>query len=123
MRFSLHPLARADLVRTVEYDECEADPGLTFMEEVHAAVIRLTMNPRIWSPSSVRRRRCRTKRFPFFIDNQVKGNHLEIVAVTNSRRPDYWTGLLNERKAPCETLSTGTATVATPPSRNVQGIL
>lgn len=125
MRFSFHPLARADLIRAVEYyEKCEPGLGLAFMEEVHAAVIRLTMNPRGWSPFTVRTRRCRAKRFPFSIVYRIKGDHREIVAVANSRRrPDYWTGRLNERKASYETPPTGTAAVATSPSLNVQGLL
>jgi hypothetical protein len=125
MNFSFHPLARADLIRAVEYyEECEPGLGVAFMEEVHAAVIRLTMNPRAWSPFTVRTRRCRTKRFPFSIVYQIKGDHLEILAVANSRRrPDFWTGRLNECPAAYGTQASGRTAVMTPPSRNVESLL
>jgi plasmid stabilization system protein ParE len=124
MNFSFHPLARADLIRAVEYSkECEPDLGVAFMEEVRAAVLRLTLAPRAWSAFTVNTRRCRTKRFPFSIVYRLRDDHLEIVAVANSRRrPDYWTGRLNECPATYGTREPGVTASMTPPSRNVESL-
>lgn len=120
MNFRFHPLAHAELIHAVEvYEECEPGLGLAFMEEVHAAITRLTRNPGAWSPFTTRTRRCFTKRFPFSVIYHRKHDHLEIVAVANlRRRPGYWIDRLNECKAPYETQTLGATTKKTSMSLN-----
>ncbi len=83
---------------TAEFDEAaafyaseEPELGEQFSEEVHRTIRRIIEYPDAWTPISRRTRRCRTRKFPYAIIYQVRGNTLLIVGVTHMRRsPNIW---------------------------------
>ena len=84
--------AQAEFTEAVNYYNGQAEGlGLEFSNEVKATILRITEHPEAWSPISKRTRRCRTKRFPYGLIYQVRGNTLLIIAVMHlHREPESW---------------------------------
>ncbi len=52
MNFSFHPLARTELNQAVDYyNDCDADLGYDFLQEVYATINRITQYPEAWLKS------------------------------------------------------------------------
>ena len=84
--------AEAELAEAVAYYN-EQSEGLCyeFAAEVKLTLARIIQFPDAWAKLSPRTRRCRTKRFPYGLVYQVRGDLLLIVAVMHLRRhPDFW---------------------------------
>ena len=84
--------AQAEFTEAVDYYDGQTEGlGLEFSDEVKATILRIIEHPEARSPISKRTRRCRTKRFPYGIIYQVRGNTLPIVAVMHlHREPESW---------------------------------
>jgi plasmid stabilization system protein ParE len=79
--------ARAEFIEAVEYyNEQQEGLGFEFSDEVRSTIERIIQYPEAWSLISKRTRRCRTKRFPFGIIYQVRGETLLIIAVMHLHR-------------------------------------
>jgi len=92
MKIDFLEIAQIELDEVVAYYNNEV-PGLgdAFLAEVLAALERIDVLPEAWHPCSKRSRRCQTRRFPYGIIYQVRGEQILIVAVANlHRKPDYW---------------------------------
>jgi plasmid stabilization system protein ParE len=87
-----HPLARAELLDAAEYYEAQrAHLGERFVTEVDRAIEYVRSFPNAWPRVSPLSRRIRTRRFPYGIVYQTKGDAVHILAVMHlHRRPDYW---------------------------------
>lgn len=85
-------IAEIELKEAIEYYEYEARGlGDIFLQEVLNSLDRISKFPHAWHPCSKRSRRCRTKKFPYGIIYQTRGNEILVVAVANlHRKPDYW---------------------------------
>lgn len=84
--------AQIELDEAIEYYNYEV-PGLgdAFLTEVLNALDRIGNFPEAWHPSSKRTRRCQTRRFPYGVIYQIRGQEILIVAIANlHRKPDYW---------------------------------
>jgi plasmid stabilization system protein ParE len=84
--------ARAEFIEAAEYyNEKQEGLGLEFSDEVRSTIERIIQYPEAWSPISKRTRRCRTKRFPFAVIYQVRGDTLLIIAIMHlHREPQSW---------------------------------
>jgi len=92
MKIDFLEIAQIELDKAVAYYNDEV-PGLggAFLAEVLAALERVDVFPEAWHPCSKRSRRCQTRRFPYGIIYQVRGEQILIIAVANlHRKPDYW---------------------------------
>jgi len=92
MKFSFLEIAQIELDEAIEYYNYEL-PGLgdAFLTEVLSALDRIGEFPEAWSPCSKRTRRCQTRRFPYGVIYQIRGQEILIVAIANlHRKPDYW---------------------------------
>jgi len=82
----------------IEFDEAIAfynqqrdGLGYEFAAEVRDTINRILTHPETWTKLSKRTRRCRTKRFPYGVIYQIRGDRILIVAVAHLRRkPGYW---------------------------------
>ncbi len=73
------------------YNEQQAGLGYDFAKEVADTIARILRYPEAWTKLSKRTRRCRTKRFPYGVVYQNRGNKILVVAVGHLRRkPWYW---------------------------------
>ncbi len=84
--------ARAELLDAVSYYNHQRQGlGVEFADEVRLAIQRIIEYPQAWPLVAKRTRRCRTKRFPYGIIYQIRGDTLIIVAVLHLRRePRSW---------------------------------
>lgn len=84
--------AQIELEEEVKYfNEQQAGLGYEFAEEVADTIARILRYPQAWARLSKRTRRCRTKRFPYGVIYQIRGNKILIVAIMHLRRkPFYW---------------------------------
>ncbi len=84
--------ARAELIDAVSYYNRQRQGlGAEFANEVRVAIERIIEYPEAWPLVAKRTRRCRTKRFPYGIIYQIRGDTLIIVAVLHLRRePQSW---------------------------------
>ena len=72
-------------------NEQRAGLGYEFAREVANTISRILRYPEAWTKLSQRTRRCRTKRFPYGVIYQIRGDRLLIVGVGHLRRkPFYW---------------------------------
>ena len=73
------------------YNEKQPGLGYNFAVEVANTIARIMKFPEAWTRLSKRTRRCRTKRFPYGVVYQIRGDNILIVAVAHLRRkPFYW---------------------------------
>ena len=73
------------------YNERRAGLGYDFAKEVADTIARILKYPEAWTKLSKRTRRCRTKRFPYGVVYQIRGDRILVVAVAHLRRkPWYW---------------------------------
>ena len=84
--------ARIELEEEVKYfNEQRAGLGYEFAKEIADTIARILRYPEAWAKLSRRTRRCRTKRFPYGIIYQIRGDKILIVAIMHLRRkPFYW---------------------------------
>jgi len=84
--------AQLELEEEVRYfNEREEGLGYEFAKEVSNTISRVLRYPEAWTKLSKRTRRCRTRRFPYGVIYQIRGNKILIVAVAHLRRePWYW---------------------------------
>ena len=84
--------AQIELEEEVKYyNDQRAGLGYEFAREVANTISRMLRYPEAWTKLSQRTRRCRTKRFPYGVIYQIRGDRLLIVGVGHLRRkPFYW---------------------------------
>ena len=84
--------AQIELEEEVKYyNEERTGLGYEFATEVAATISRILRYPEAWTKLSKRTRRCRTKRFPYGVIYQIRGDRILVVAVAHLRRkPLYW---------------------------------
>lgn len=84
--------AQIELEEEVKYyNEQQPDLGYDFAKEVADTIARILRYPEAWTKLSKRTRRCRTKRFPYGVVYQIRGDKILVVAVSHLRRkPLYW---------------------------------
>jgi hypothetical protein len=92
MRVEFATAAREELIASIEYYELQQPGlGLTFSEQVHAAIERIIELPAGWTPLDSTFHRCLIKQFPYALIYTVLDQVLIITAVMNlHRKPDYW---------------------------------
>lgn len=92
MKAEILAAAEADLLDAVSfYNEQSEGLGFEFAAEVKQTLARILQFPDAWHPLSERTRRCRTKRFPYGVVYQLRGDLVLFVAVMHlSRHPDSW---------------------------------
>ena len=90
--------ATAELEDAVEwYDQQSYGRGNELRAEVTRAIERILIFPNGWARLSKRTRRCQTKKFPYGVIYQVRGDTILIVAIAHlSRKPGYWQGSVGE---------------------------
>ena len=100
MRVEFLAAADAELVEAVSYYNEESEGlGYEFAAEVKQTIGRIVRFPDAWQKLSVRTRRCRTKRFPYGVVYQVRGDLILVIAVMHLRRhPDSWRSRLGLRE-------------------------
>ncbi|MHC4442503.1 MAG: type II toxin-antitoxin system RelE/ParE family toxin [Planctomycetota bacterium] len=92
MKVEILAAAEAEFAEAISYynEQCEG-LGYEFAAEVKQTIARILQFPDAWTKLSVRTRRCRTKRFPYGLVYQVRGDLVLIVAVMHLKRhPDTW---------------------------------
>lgn len=84
--------AQFELEEEVQYfNEQQEGLGYEFAKEVSDTISRILRYPEAWSKLSKRTRRCRTRRFPYGVIYQIKGDKILVVAIAHLRRkPFYW---------------------------------
>jgi hypothetical protein len=84
--------AQIELEEEVKYFNGEQESlGYEFAREVAGTITRILRYPEAWTRLSKRTRRCRTKRFPYGVIYQIRGDKILIVAIAHLRRkPFYW---------------------------------
>lgn len=92
--------AEAEFTEAVNFYNTQAEGlGFEFADEIQATIERIIEFPEAWSLVSQRTRRCRTKRFPYGIIYQVRGNTLLIIAVMHlHREPQSWKTRIPKRQ-------------------------
>ncbi len=100
MNFSFHPDAEKEFFEAIDYyEECRANLGLEFANEVYSAIQRIIQFPNAWHSMGDNIRRCLTNRFPFGVIYYKKDNEIAILAIMQlNKKPDYW----KERKSTFE---------------------
>ncbi len=79
--------AQAELTEAVNYYNAQTEGfGFELSDEVRTTIDRIIEYPEAWTLVSKRTRRCRTKRFPYGVICQVRGNTLLIIAVMHLHR-------------------------------------
>jgi plasmid stabilization system protein ParE len=84
--------AQIELEEEVKYyNEQQAGLGYDFAREVADTIARILRYPEAWTKLSKRTRRCRTKRFPYGVVYQTRGDKILVVAVAHlKKKPWYW---------------------------------
>jgi plasmid stabilization system protein ParE len=84
--------AQAELIEAIDYYNAQAEGlGFELSDEIQATIGRIIEHPEAWFLISRRTRRCRTKRFPYGIIYQVRGDTLLIIAIMHLHRdPQSW---------------------------------
>ena len=93
MRVELHPAARVELLRAVEWYITEADKIIAarFIAEFEQLESMIRDNPQVGAPGQTHSRRLIFRRFPYSLVYRIHGNVIQILALAHhSRRPDYW---------------------------------
>ncbi len=92
MKVEFLSAAEAELTDAVDYYNGQSGGlGYEFADEISQTIRRILSFPEAWTSLSVRTRRCRTRRFPYGIVYQIRGDIILIVAIMHLRRhPDSW---------------------------------
>jgi plasmid stabilization system protein ParE len=92
MEIQWHRGARHDLEEAAEYYERRREGlGAQFLTEVESAIGLIQQFPNGWPQMTQKTRRVRTRRFPYGIVYQIRGNSITILAVMHlARSPGYW---------------------------------
>ena len=92
MKVEFLETARAELHEAIAYYDSKTEGlGTAFAEEVQRALQLIVDFPRAWTPLSTRTRRCLTKRFPYGIIYQIRGETILVVCVMHLKRdPISW---------------------------------
>ena len=98
MNIRILSCAEQEFVEAVDYYN-EQSPGLgyEFAAEVKASLERIAFFPEAWAKFSGRSRRCKTKRFPYGILYQVRGDLVLVGAIMHlGRDPRRWQDRLKD---------------------------
>lgn len=92
MRVEFLKVAEVELAEAISYLNDQSEGlGFAFASEVKQTIMRIVQFPDAWTKLSKRTRRCRTKRFPYGLVYQVRGDMILVIAVMHLRRhPDSW---------------------------------
>jgi hypothetical protein len=92
MRVDFLAIAETELVKAVSYyNGLSEGLGDEFALEVKHTITRILRFPEAWASLSTRTSRCCTKRFPYGVVYQVRGDTLLIVSIMHlHRHPDSW---------------------------------
>lgn len=92
MRHEFAQAAREELFDTIDYYELQQTGlGLSFSEQVHAAIECILEFPDGWTPLDNTFHRCLVKQFPYALIYTVVDQVVIITAVMNlHRNPNYW---------------------------------
>ena len=85
-------VAEEELAEAIEYYNQEKQGlGVEFAVEIDATISRIIDFPKAWPVISQRVRRCRTRRFPYGVLYQLRGEEILVVAIMDFRRdPKSW---------------------------------
>lgn len=92
MRLTFHVEADAEVTEAARYYELQVeDLGVSFLEELDAALDRIIAHPKA-SPLVGRDvRRAVLRRFPYSVFYAIESDRIWIIAVAHQkRRPNYW---------------------------------
>ncbi|MCP4267897.1 MAG: type II toxin-antitoxin system RelE/ParE family toxin [Candidatus Brocadiaceae bacterium] len=92
MKIRFLDIAQSELDDAIVYYNYESSGlGDEFLTEILSALNRIAQFPKAWHSSSKRTRRCQTRRFPYGVIYQYRGDEILVVAVANlHRKPEYW---------------------------------
>lgn len=92
MKYYFHEDAEEELFVSIEYYESrQSGLGLSFSEEVYAAIMRICAHPYSWTKIDSNTRRCLTNKFPYGVLYRIVKDKIRIMAVMNlHRKPGYW---------------------------------
>lgn len=92
MNVAWHPMARAELIDAAAYYEAkQSQLGESFVGEVERAIEQVLCFPEAWPRISPASRRIRTRRFPYGVVYQIRGELIHVIALMHLRRqPGYW---------------------------------
>ena len=92
MKYSFHPSAKQELLKTIKYYENSREGlGIEFLIEFQRTIKRILQFPNAWSKLSKNTHRCLTNRFPYGIIYRTLKNEIIIIAVMQlNRKPNYW---------------------------------
>ncbi len=92
MKIRFLDIAQSELDDAIVYYNYESlGLGDEFLTEMLSALNRIAQFPKAWHSSSKRTRRCQTRRFPYGVIYQYRGDEILVVAVANlHRKPEYW---------------------------------
>ena len=102
MNYEFLPEAETEFKQAVAYyDQQGFHLGDEFVNEVQNSIQRILTHPEAWSSYHHETRRCLTRRFPYGVVYQIRGDQILIVAVANLwREPGYWAKRLSEPQKP-----------------------
>ncbi len=92
MKIRFLDIAQYELDDAIVYYNYESSGlGDEFLTEILSALNRIAQFPKAWHSSSKRTRRCQTRRFPYGVIYQYRGDEILVVAVANlHRKPEQW---------------------------------
>jgi len=92
MKINFLEIAQIELDDAIEYYNYELSGlGDAFLTEILDALERIGEFPEAWHPCSKQTRRCQTRRFPYGIIYQIRGQEILVMAIAHlHRKPDYW---------------------------------
>jgi len=92
MKLRFSRAAETDLAEAAAYYDEQFDGlGARLLDEVEAALGRITAFPDAWQPLSENTRRCRLQRFTYGVIYRVKGDEVLVLAVAHlHREPGHW---------------------------------
>jgi ParE toxin of type II toxin-antitoxin system, parDE len=79
--------AQTELEEKVKYyNDQQAGLGYDFAREVADTIARILRYPKAWTKLSKRTRRCRTKRFPYGVVYQIRGDKILVGCCRSSQK-------------------------------------
>ncbi|MBA7656775.1 hypothetical protein ES703_64702 [subsurface metagenome] len=87
-----HPQAVEELIEAAQFYESRQNGlGIRFLNAVEDAVASFQIDPLIWKPDRLGRRKYRIWKFPYLLIYKVIESRVYILAVAHtSRKPGYW---------------------------------